>query len=480
MPREHQRLIVECEKRMHKSQLTRTKKLGYCSGISAESILYNMYYTYYLVFLTDVAHMSPSLAGTVSLISVIWDAVTDPIIGHFADKKGADKRKFMLRAAFPLGITFVAAFIPLGEVNDIFKFIFYTAMTMVFWLAYTVYTIPYYAVVAEITEDYDERTDIRGKSSLFNTLAILLGNAVPALLPGLIIGMGVSASVGWLLTSALLAVLAVFSAVVASLSLRGIELKKAEQAGTQEKIRVSQYIQILRIKPFRWFVMFVFFFLVASAMIQTNFAYLVQSRLGMSDDGMVIVIITLVASMGLMIPVVTKLAEKTDRRKTGILFISVMLVALLIIKLIGIDNTPMLIASVFAVALGLACFWTIFYSMAYDLVEVDEFVNNKRRESMITAFPQFFQKFGAAIGMWIAGQVLDFGGYNGELAVQSEKAKDAIENIATVIPAVFLVLALIGIIMYPVTKERFSLLTEELEKKRGGKEYDTKGLEKLI
>lgn len=466
---------------LHKSQLTKRKKLGYCSGISAESILYNMYYTYYLVFLTDVAHMSPSLAGTVSLISVIWDAVTDPIVGHFADKKGADKRKFMLRAAFPMGITYIAAFIPLGDTSDAFKFIFYTAMTMFFWLAYTIYTIPYYAVVAEITEDYDERTDIRGKSSLFNTVAILIGNAVPALLPGLIIGMGVSASLGWLLTSALLAVLAVISAVVASLSLRGIELKKADCAsGEKEKVKVSEYFQILKIKPFRWFVMFVFFFLIASSMIQTNFAYLVQARLGMSDEGMVIVIITLVASMGIMIPVVTKLAEKKDRRTAGIVFVSIMLVGLVVIRLIGINNTPMLIASVFAVALGLACFWTIFYSMAYDLVEVDEFVNNRRRESMITAFPQFFQKFGAAIGMWIAGQVLELGNYDGKLAVQPDSAKQAIQNIATVIPAAFLVLALIGIIMYPVTKERFELLTKQLEKKRNGKKYNTKGLEKLI
>lgn len=466
---------------MHKSQLTKRKKFGYCGGIAAESILYNMYYTYYLVFLTDVAHMNPALASTVSLISVIWDAVTDPIIGHFADKKGADKRKFMLRAAFPMGITFIAAFIPLGDAGDAFKFIFYTAMTMCFWLAYTVYTIPYYAVVAEITEDYDERTDIRGKSSLFNTVAILIGNAVPAALPGVIIGMGVSASLGWLTTAAVLSVLAVISAVVASLSLRGIELKKASDTGeAQEKVRVSEYLQILKMKPFRWFVLFVFFFLISSSMIQSNFAYLVQARLGMDDSGMVIVILTLVLSMGIMIPVVTKLAEKTDRRKTGIIFFSIMLVGLIVIKFIGINSTPMLIASVFTVALGLACFWTIFYSMAYDLVEVDEFINGKRRESMITAFPQFFQKFGAAIGMWIVGQVLNYGGYYGNLSAQPDSAKAAIENIATVIPACFLVVAIIGIVLYPVTKERFALLSQQLERKRAGEEYTADGLEKLI
>lgn len=465
---------------MHKSALTKKRKFGYCTGIATESILYNMYYTYYLIFLTDVAHMSAGLAGTVSLISVIWDAVTDPIIGHYADKPGADKRKFMLRAAFPVGLTFIAAFLPLGEQNDIVKFIFYTAMTMLFWLAYTVYTIPYYAVVAEITEDYDERTDIRGTSSMFNTVAIFIGNAVPSVLPGLFVGLGLSTALGWMMTAAVLSVVAIVFAVIASLSLRGVPLKKASEQTGAEKESVKDYVQILKIKPFRWFVMFVFFFLIATAMIQTNFAYLVQGRLGMSDDDMVIVIVTLVVAMGVFIPIVTKLAEKTDRRFASIVFTAATLVSLVVIKLIGIDSTAMLIVSVVACAMGLGCFWTVFYSMAYDLVEVDEFVNGKRRESMITAFPQFFQKFGAAIGMWIAGQVLEISGYDGALAVQSQAAKDAIENIATVIPAFFLALSLVGLILYPVTKERFALLSEKLELKRQGKEVDTKGLEKLI
>ncbi|MGN0468747.1 MAG: MFS transporter [Acutalibacteraceae bacterium] len=465
---------------MHKSTLTKRKKLGYCTGIATESILYNMYYTYYLVFLTDVAKMSPGLAGTVSLISVIWDAVTDPIIGHFADKPGADKRKFMIRAAFPVGLTFVAAFLPLSGENDIIKFIFYTAMTMLFWLAYTVYTIPYYAVVAEITEDYDERTDIRGTSSMFNTVAIFIGNAVPAVLPGLFISIGLSERLGWTMTALVLAVVSIIFAVIASLSLRGVKLKKANESADGQKASIKDYIEILKIKPFRFFVMFVFFFLIASAMIQANFAYLVEGRLEMSSDDMVLVIVTLVVAMGIFIPIVTKLAEKTDRRLASIVFVSLMFVSLLIIKLIGIDNTAMLIVSVVACALGLACFWTVFYSMAYDLVEVDEFINGKRRESMITAFPQFFQKFGAAIGMWIAGQVLDFGGYDGSAQIQSESAKNAIENIATVIPCIFLVFSLIGLFLYPVTKKRFELLSEKLEKKRAGEEADTKGIEKLI
>ena len=466
---------------MEQAGFTKRKRLGYCLGITTESILYNMFYTYYLIFLTDVVKLNPALAGTVNLISVAWDAITDPIVGKYADREGVDKRKLMLKAAIPVGITFVGAFLPLGDnTNEWLKFFFYVAMTMLFWLAYTVYTIPYYAVVAEITQDYDERTAIRGQSSLFNTVCIFMGNAVPSLLPGILGGLIASIAFGWTLTAVVMGAIAIVAGLVAAASLKGVRLQKAEAQQAQEKGSFKEYLEILRIKPFRWFVMFVFFFLVATSMIQTNFTFLVKHKLGMSDDDMVIVIVTLVAAMAVIIPIVTKIAEKTDRRITSIIFTAITLVALVVIKFIGISNVVMLIVSVVACAIGLGCFWTVFYSMSYDLVEVDEYVNGKRRESMITAFPQFFQKFGAAIGMWLAGQVLSWGKYDAELATQPDSAKTAIENISTIIPAAFLVFAVIGLIFYPVTKKSFEALKEKLELKRQGKKTDNKGIEKLV
>jgi hypothetical protein len=41
---------------------------------------------YYLYFLTDVVGLSPALAGTVLLISKIWDAVNDPLMGVITDR----------------------------------------------------------------------------------------------------------------------------------------------------------------------------------------------------------------------------------------------------------------------------------------------------------------------------------------------------------------------------------------------------------
>ena len=56
--------------------------------------------------------------------------------------------------------------------------------------------------------------------------------------------------------------------------------------------------------------------------------------------------------------------------------------------------------------LGNVCYWIIGYYLMYDCTEVDEYINNKRLEGAITGFSSFIQKFGSAIGMYIAGGFL--------------------------------------------------------------------------
>lgn len=467
------------------------RKLGYCSGIITESLLYNMFYTYYLVFLTDIIKMDPLLAGTVSFISIIWDAVTDPIIGSFADRNGADKRKFMGKAAFPLGILFVAAFVNIGTGNPVIQFIYYTAIAMLFWLAYTIYTIPYYAVVAEITQDYDERTEIRSTSSLINTAAIFLGNALPAVLPSLFAGLVISGklmgdSFGWTVTALVMAIMSIAFALITVKSLKGVSLQKAEataDASDKKNIKeiFGEFFEVLKIKPFKWFAMFIVFFLMASSMIQSSFEYMIKDLVGADPETwMTVVIIELVVVMALFIPVVTKIAEKKDRRFSSIVFMSIMCVGLLVLRIIGVRTIPTVLGVTFFMAMGMANFWTVFYSMAYDLVEVDEFAYNSRRESVITALPQFFQKFGAAVGVWTVSLILKITGYDGNLDVQNASTVNGIENIVTIFPAVFLIFSVIGAVLYPITREKFNKLTQELEKKRNGKEYSNDGLEKIV
>ena len=166
-----------------------------------------------------------------------------------------------------------------------------------------------------------------------------------------------------------------------------------------------------------------------------------------------------------------------------------------LIKIIGLDFTVgsfkiMCIVSPAVLGIATGTFWTLFYSMGYDLVELNEFKTGERKESTITSLPQLVQKFGSAFGILMAGQLLSAYGYDSSndiagkeslfTKVTDPKIINGMENISTVIPAAILGVSLICLIIYPMTRKRFEALMVQLEKKRRGEDYSTEGFEKLL
>lgn len=487
-----------------KIALTKKKKTGYAFGIFTESLIYNMFYTYYLTFLNEIVGIKPKYSAIIIFISIAWDAITDPMIGNYTDRAGVDKRRVMKKSLLPLALLFVVAWTNIGASLDsqLLKILLYTLISMAVWIFYTMYTIPYYAVVAEITEDYDERTQIRSFSSLLNAIAVGLGNILPALVPTVAVLLTEKyESNSYAVIAAIISIMAIVFGVICCKSLNGVYEPKKALANqpvqkTTLKGTMKAFGEILSLKPARFFLLFVFFFLAASSMIQSNLTYMVIDCIGMDyDTGIVFVILSLVGSMAIVVPIVEKVAKVKDRRFAAILFLSIAIVGEIVLKLVGLDFEIsgfkiMCVLAPAVLGLGVGTFWTLFYSMGYDLVELDEFKTGERRESTITALPQLVQKFGSAFGILMAGQLLSFYGYDSSADVAGNEALFAVvtdpkivngmENISTIIPAVFLFVSVISAILYPMTRSRVNALMVQLKKKRNGEEYTTEGFEKFF
>ena len=487
-----------------KQTLTKKKKFGYAFGIFTESLVYNMFYTYYLTFLNEIVGIQPKYSSIIIFISIAWDAVTDPIIGNYTDRPGVDKRKVMRVSILPLAVVFVASWTSIGAgfSSQLAKILLYTFLSMCIWVFYTMYSIPYYAVVAELTEDYDERTDIRSLSSLLNAFCVGIGNILPALVPTVAVLLGKKyQSNSYAVIAAIISLLAVVLGFTCCKSLEGVYTpKQAKEGEVVQKVSLRStfrdFSDILKLKPTKWFLLFVFFFLAMSSMIQSNLTYMVIDCIGMKyDEGIVFVILSLVISMAIVVPIVEKVAQHYDRRFATILFLSIVFVLEIVVKIVGLDAEVggfriMCIISPAVLGMGTGTFWTLFYSMGYDLVELNEFKTGERRESTITALPQLVQKFGSAFGILMAGQLLSAFGYDSSkdvagneslfTKVTDPKIIEGMENISTIIPAAILAVSIICVIIYPMTRARFEALMLQLEKKRKGEEYTTEGFEKLL
>ncbi|MDD3122117.1 MAG: MFS transporter [Candidatus Izemoplasmatales bacterium] len=159
---------------------------------------------YLLIFLTNVVGLKGYLASLIIFIGFLWDAVTDPIVGHFSDKiksKFGKRRKLMLLAVVPLALTFFGVFglsslvatmspstFGLGQ-NSANLIMFIKAFIvliiyLLFYLCYTLAYIPYISLINDMTKDYNERTTLTGFRMIATIIATIIAVAVPDLIMG--------------------------------------------------------------------------------------------------------------------------------------------------------------------------------------------------------------------------------------------------------------------------------------------------------
>lgn len=191
-------------------KLALSTKLAYGVGDLGAAITANILVFYLLFFLTDVAGLSPGLAGSVLMIGKIADAVNDPIVGVMSDRtrsRWGRRLPWMLFGAIPFGVLYflqwiVPSFSGDRALNQWGLFAYYVAIGILFNIAYTAVNLPYTALTPELTEDYNERTNLNsfrftfsiGGSILSLVMYILISLAYPDDLGKKYVALGLSCS----------------------------------------------------------------------------------------------------------------------------------------------------------------------------------------------------------------------------------------------------------------------------------------------
>jgi Na+/melibiose symporter-like transporter len=164
-------------------KLSFVEKVGYSLGDSAANFIFQTVMMFLLFFYTDVLGISPVVAGIIFLITRIWDAVNDPMMGAIADRTNTRWGKFrpwVLWSALPFGIIGVLMFTTpnLSAVGKIiYALITYNLMMMI----YTVNNVPYCALTGVLTGDSIERTSLAQYRFIFAMLAsfVVQGLSIP-------------------------------------------------------------------------------------------------------------------------------------------------------------------------------------------------------------------------------------------------------------------------------------------------------------
>jgi len=138
-------------------------KLAYGIGQAAEGLKNSAFASILLFYYAQVLGVSPALAGTILFGALVFDAVTDPLIGSVSDSlhsRWGRRHPFMYAAALPMAATFYMVFSPpegLGERGLLAWLLTWTVLARA---AMTLYHVPHLSLGAELSWDYTERARI--------------------------------------------------------------------------------------------------------------------------------------------------------------------------------------------------------------------------------------------------------------------------------------------------------------------------------
>jgi sugar (glycoside-pentoside-hexuronide) transporter len=457
-------------------------KLGYGAGGLGAQMIYNNFILWAMIFFTDFVGFGPAFAGTIIAVGTLWDAITDPTIGYLSDKLDPEKgrrRSFIRWFFIPLGIISCLLFTNFGFSETANK-VYFVIVVLAFYTLQTLIEVPYSALGAEITQDYDERTSLGATRNLFYVISMLLSNGM-FLMVFVLNDYFNNFNLSWSVSGAIYGVLIMISLWVAYKLTEGYELK---EVGEIHKFSFkTMFGEPLKNKTFRYVTAMFALAIVGLSAAATTFVYYFMKTLGFSENGLFAFLIGLTLVGFISIPFADYLSKKFSKKVSWIVNMTTWAAAMIIFPVFIFKQTvtiPLLVVFALLMGIGFNVIFQIIWSMIPDCVEVDELKTGKRREGMYYGVISFIQKLFSAIAILIVGVVLEKIGYDPSLEVLTPETLNGIANLFGFSVSIPVVLAVLVGVFYPMSRSRHALLMKALELKKSGKQYSTEGMEDIL
>ena len=454
---------------MAENRLPNSTKIGYSAFNCGESIAYNLFYTYFLLFMTDYAGVNAAVGGTIALIAVLWDGFTDAVIGYFSDRSTNPKgrrRPFMSRFLIPFAIMLVLLFSDMGLTGGA-QIAFYLGMNVLFWLFFTLVDVPAITLGGEITDNPKEKRSIRSWATMMNYLGYLLATAFAPQMVAFFNQFFDNICMGWTATAGVFAILLLACYIVAIRSTRGLEtpLSKEEADKKAKSNLFKSMFATLKIRPYRGLWLYCLVFQIAVFLCTSILIYVIYYVCNGTDDNATMIFLFYGAITIAFSPVADRLALKVNNRKA--LAVGMIIMGLLSI-LVGIFYMNLFTVGIMmtGVAVGMAAYYVLSYTMVYDVADVAVLKLGKDSATSTGTFIAFYQcaqKIGGAIGMWISGIALEIFQYDPMNVTQY--AVNGIRYTATVFSgAVVLLGVIVFAVFYKLKPEDHKKLVELVDK----------------
>lgn len=434
----------------NETKLSFRHRLGFGVGDAGFNLFFTTASLYLLYFYTDVMGLSPSTAGWVFGIPLIWDAFFDPFMGYISSKtksRWGRYRPYLLFGSIPMAAAWVLMFVPTGFTGTTLV-IFAIATHILFRTLYAVVSMPYLALSAAMTSNSDERGVLAGFRMVSATVCGLL---VAFFTLQLVEAFG-GGETGFLWTAILFGILAVLIFFFTFAN----TLEQADVTKDEPDLTIKDMIRMLISNRAFWLVAAAMMAgSIGGTMFNKSLPYYFKYALGREDlIGPALAIV--IGTISLSIPVWTYIMKRTSKRQIYIWGTVIATIGYISVYFAPAEPAIIMV-SLAIVGAGSGAGHLSFWAMMPDTVEYGEWRTGIRAEGAIFGVVSLIQKAALGFAAVILGQLLSFVGYQANEVQTSETLAD-IKIIMTVLPVCFSIIVIVAINFYPIDGRRHGKL----------------------
>lgn len=453
------------------------EKVGYSLGDAASNIFFQTFILYITLFYTDVFGLPAAAVGTMFLVTKIWDAVNDPMMGVLADRTETRWGKFrpwLLWFAIPFGILGVLTFTtPNFSMTGklIYAYITYTLLMM----AYTVVNVPYSALMGVMTPNTHERTVLSSYRFFAAFIATIM---VQTFMLGLVktFGKG-NQQIGWSWAMGVFS-----SAAIVLLFITFFTTKERVHPPKGQKTPFKQDLKdLISNKPWLMIGSATVFQLIYICMrggaLAYYFKYFVREQevlsYGQVSWGKIystfLVAGTVATILGVL--VTTRISRTFGKAATYCVFLGIAGLGTGAFYFLEPQSIAIMFVLQAIISFSVGPVSVLQWSIYTDTADYSEWVKGRRATGLVMSASLFALKLGIALGVSALAWIL--AGYGFEPNVdQTETSLSGIRMVNSIYPAVFALLGTTFMFFYPLNKTKMSQIESELIARREQEKED--------
>ncbi len=452
------------------------EKIGYGLGDMSSSMFWKIFSYYLPFFYSNIFGLSLEHAALLLLVTKLWDAVSDPLMGIVADRTSSRRgryRPYLLWFAVPFAVAGVLTFTtPAWGEGAKLVWAYATYITMM--TVYTAVNVPYGAMLGVVTDDTRERTVFSSYRMFFayggSFVALALFEPLCNLFRD---GFGQAQPASW--QSAMI-VVGTLCALLFFICF-ALTRERVKPVGNTEGGSVLRDVRAL-LSNGPWWI------LLGAAIAALLFnsirggaaAYYFKDFVGTDNAlgggwlltaGLFLAVgeAANMAGVVLAVPVSRRLGKK--RTYLWAMIGSAVLSAAFCYAPHGIAGAWYLLGLQIVISVFAGMTFPLLWSMYADVADYSEWEHGRSSTGLIFSSSSMAQKFGGAFGSALILWLLAAYGYNTqEGAAQGAEALTGLRMLMSWIPAAACALAALTVACYPLTERRMQPIAEELERRR--------------